>query len=54
LGANDPKPPRASKRINGRVRETFISPKLTIIEKAQNAGWSVMLGAWEAIDDTAP
>lgn len=53
-GANDPKPPRASKRINGRVRATFISPKLSIIEKAQNAGWSVMLGAWETIDDTAP
>lgn len=53
-GVNDPKPPRASKRINGRIRETFMSAKLSTIGKAQEAGWNTNLGAWESIDDTTP
>lgn len=53
-GINSPTPPRATKRINGRFRSTFMTAKASVLDKASAAGWAVQLGAYEAIDDTAP
>lgn len=36
-----PRPPRATRRINGRIHSTFIRPTLAIVEAAQAAGWSI-------------
>lgn len=51
-GINSPKLPRASKRIGGKIKETFISAKKSVIDKAVAAGWSVKLFDFESIDDT--
>ncbi|MBD2090377.1 hypothetical protein H6F67_10975 [Microcoleus sp. FACHB-1515] len=36
-----PKPPRATRKINGRVVSTFIRPDRTVVTAAENAGWSI-------------
>lgn len=40
-GANNPKPPRASKLDNGSVNSSFIEPSAATIDKAFAAGWNV-------------
>ena len=51
-GINSPRLPRASKRVAGRMRETFITAKKSVIDKAVAAGWSVKLFDFESIDDS--
>lgn len=36
-----PKPPRATKKINGRVVSTFIKPDTATLTAAETAGWSI-------------
>lgn len=36
-----PKPPRASKRVNGSTISTFIKPQQSVIDAAVTAGWSI-------------
>lgn len=36
-----PKPPRASKRVNGSITSTFIKPQASVIEAAVGKGWNV-------------
>lgn len=38
---SNPKPPRASKKINGSTVSTFLKPQASVIEAAANAGWSI-------------
>ncbi|MBD2090978.1 hypothetical protein H6F67_14070 [Microcoleus sp. FACHB-1515] len=36
-----PKPPRATRKINGRVVSTFIAPIPAVLTAAETAGWSI-------------
>lgn len=41
FGANSPKPPKASKKVNGQLVSSFIEPRASTIDGAIAAGYSV-------------
>ncbi len=53
MGINNPKPPRAMKKINGESYSTFIAPQQSALDKAINAGWTITSVDYDLIPDAA-